>query len=239
MSFRIGVIGDFDPAFPPHPATDAALRHAAAEAAVELDVRWLATPGLRDIPPAALDEYDALWCAPGSPYRSLDGAVSAIRLARERGCPLLGTCGGFQHMVIEFARNVLGVEDAQHAEYDPYASRLVVTPLSCSLAGRTMSIQLAAGSRVGELYGMPEVDERYYCDFGLNPAYQDELDRAGLRVVGSDQDGEARIVELADHPLYVATLFVPQLNSRPGRPHPLVVALLQAAADRAARRQAH
>jgi CTP synthase (UTP-ammonia lyase) len=235
----IGVIGDFDPAFPPHPATTAALEHAAVSLSVEIEVRWLATPELRDVAPEALEAYDALWCAPGSPYRSLDGALRAVRLARERGWPLLGTCGGFQHMVIEFARNVLGIQDAQHAEYDPYASRLVVAPLTCSLAGRTMSVRLVPGSRVGEIYGTPEVTEHYYCNFGLNPDYQDELDAAGLRVVGRDQDGEARIVELPDHPLYVATLFVPQLNSRPGRAHPLAVALLEAASDRARRSKTH
>lgn len=235
MTLRLGVIGDFDPAFPPHPATNAALDHAAASVSVELDVRWLPTNGLRHLDPEALDRYDALWCAPGSPYKSLDGAVRAIRLAREHGVPLIGTCGGFQHMVIEYARNVLDIQDAQHAEYDPYASQLFVTPLSCSLAGRTMTIHLTPGSKVGDLYGRPDVQEQYYCDFGLNPDHQDDLHHAGFRVVGTDQDGEARVLELPDHPFYVATLFVPQLNSQPQRPHPLVVALLEAAAERAGR----
>ncbi|HEY4277455.1 MAG TPA: hypothetical protein VGM91_04485 [Conexibacter sp.] len=233
MKLLIGVIGDFNPEFPPHPATSAALEHAAAALSVEIEVHWLPTPELLDIEPAALERHDALWCAPGSPYRSLDGALRAVRLARERGWPLLGTCGGFQHMVIEFARNVLEIEDAQHAEYDPYASRLVVSPLSCSLAGRTMSVRLVPGSRVSDLYGKLEATEQYYCNFGLNPDYQDALHDAGLRIVGSDQDGEARIVELPDHPMYVATLFVPQLSSQPGQAHPLAVALLQAASDRA------
>lgn len=231
---RIGVIGDFDPGFPPHPATDAALGHAAATVPVELDVRWLATDGLGESDPETLDGYDALWCAPGSPYRSLDGAVRAIRRSREHGIPLLGTCGGFQHMVIEFARNVLGIEDAQHAEYDPYASRLFVTPLSCSLVGRTMRVDVSPGSRVAAVYGQPRVDEQYYCNFGLNPEHEQALGDGGFRVVGCDQDGEARILTVPEHPFYVATLFVPQLNSQPTAPHPLVVALLAAAAERAA-----
>src|SRR5206468_6007076 len=79
--------------------------------------------------------------------------LAAIRAARERGVPCFGTCGGFQHMVLEYARTVLGFRDAQHAEYDPYASRLFVTALACSLAGRQMPLTLAAGLRVAAIYG--------------------------------------------------------------------------------------
>ncbi|HVY78334.1 MAG TPA: hypothetical protein VG898_07500 [Solirubrobacterales bacterium] len=227
----VGVIGDYQHDFPPHPATNLALEHAAAALPIELDVRWLSTTALVDLSPAALARHDALWCAPGSPYRSLGGALRAIRLARELDLPLLGTCGGFQHMVLEYARNVLGVEDAQHAEYDPYASKLFISVLRCSLAGRTMSVRLTADSLAGRLYGKREVSEQYYCDFGLNPDHQRDLESAGLRVVGTDQDGEARVIELPEQRFYLATLFVPQLSSRPNAPHPLVTALLETAAQ--------
>jgi CTP synthase (UTP-ammonia lyase) len=230
-SLSIGVIGEFDPEFPPHPATDAAIEHAAASLGARVKIRWLDTTSLEDCDAAELAGFDALWCAPGSPYRSLDGAVRAIRLGREAGLPFLGTCGGFQHAVIEYARNVLGFEDAQHAEYDPYASDLFISRLSCSLAGQTMGVRLAPGSRAARFYGKEEVTERYYCDFGLNPDHRRRLDDGGLRVVGTDLDGEARILELPDLRFYVATLFVPQLNSTPERPHPLITAYLQAAAQ--------
>lgn len=225
----IGVIGDFQPDFPPHAATNAALEHTAVALGIAIHVQWLDTESLRDIDPDSLARYDALWCAPGSPYKSLEGAVHAIRLARERDWPLLGTCGGFQHVVIEYARNVLGVEEAQHAEYDPYSSNLFISELTCSLAGRTMSIEPLKGSRIGKLYGQAEVREQYYCNFGLNPEYRECLEEAGLKVVGSDQDGEARIIELPQQRFYVATLFVPQLNSKPGSPHPLVRGFLEVA----------
>lgn len=88
-------------------------------------------------------EYDAFWCAPGSPYRSLTGALDAIRFAREERVPFIGTCGGFQHAVIEYARNVLGFADARHAEYDPYASSdLFISALSCSPFGETMRVEI-------------------------------------------------------------------------------------------------
>jgi CTP synthase (UTP-ammonia lyase) len=228
-AISVGVIGDFDPGFEPHAATDAALAHAAAALGIEVEVRWHPTESLFDAEPGEVLTEDALWCAPGSPYRSLDGALRGVRFARERDLPLLGTCGGFQHIVIEYARNVLGFADAQHAEYDPYASNLFISELSCSLAGRTMAVELLAGSRAAQFYGGTGASERYYCNFGLNPEHQRLLDEGGLRVVGVDQDGEARVLELPDRRFYVATLFVPQLSSAPGAPHPLIVAYLRAA----------
>lgn len=227
-SLTVGVVGDYDPAFRPHVATGEALAHAATYLGIAVDVRWLATePLVSDL--AGVEAADALWCAPGSPYRSLDGAVAALRQGRERGVPTLGTCGGCQHMVIEYARNVLGYRDAQHAEYDPYASTLFVSELTCSLAGKTMPVSLSPGSRVAALYGGTEAEEEYYCNFGIAPERQQDLHAGGFAVTGVDRDGEARVLEIPGHPYYVATLFVPQARSRPEAPHPLVVGLLRAA----------
>jgi CTP synthase (UTP-ammonia lyase) len=226
----IAIVGDHDPSSVTHRATDASLDHAAAALGLDLAHRWVPTPDLAEGARHALAGDAGVWIAPGSPYASMTGALAAIRLAREEGVPLIGTCGGFQHVVVEFARTVLGFEDAQHAEYDPYASTLFVTPLSCSLAGQTLRVRLEAGSRAAEAYGATEVEERYYCDFGLNPRHQALLHARGLRVAGADEDGEARVVELRDHPFFVATLFVPQTGSAPGRPHPLVAAFVRAAA---------
>lgn len=92
-----------------------------------------------------------MWVTPGSPYKNLEKTLWAIRFARENGIPCFGTCGGFQHMVLEYARNVLGYQDAQHAEYDPYASSLFISALACSLAGRTMELHFEPGSRVADI----------------------------------------------------------------------------------------
>jgi CTP synthase (UTP-ammonia lyase) len=217
----IGVIGDFVPGFEPHESIAGAVGHSAAALGVETEVRWLDTPLLEH---CDLDEYDALWCAPGSPFKSLDGTLRGIRFARERDLPFIGTCGGFQHAVIEYARNVLGFADAQHAEYDPYASRLFVSELACSLVGQTMSVTLEPGSRAHGFYGRGEASERYYCNFGLNPEHRQKLHDGGLRVVGTDQDGEARVLELPEHRVFIATLFVPQTSSSADEPHPLISA---------------
>lgn len=230
-ALKVAVVGDFDDTFPPHLATNDAVCHAAASLGVGVDIDWTPTVSLED-DLGPVRTADALWCAPGSPYQSLAGALAALRYGREGGVPTLGTCGGCQHIIIEYARNVLGFEDAQHAEYDPYGSRLFISELTCSLAGRTMPVSLTPESRAAAHYGITSVYEQYYCNFGLNPEYQDLLDQGGLRTVGVDDTGEARVLELSEHPFYIATLFVPQTRSTPEEPHPLVTSFLKAALDR-------
>lgn len=175
---------------------------------------------------------DGLWMAPGSPYRSVAGALTAIRFAREGTIPLLATCGGFQHVILEYARNVLGFDDAQHAEYDPYASRLFISELSCSLVGRIMRLTLKTGSQVAALYGSTTASEQYYCNFGVNPAHVSALAAGPLAIVGADAEGEVRVVEWPGHPFFIGTLFVPQLSSVRSKPHPLVNGFLRAAGRR-------
>lgn len=176
--------------------------------------------------------FSGFWIAPASPYASMIGALSAIRLAREEGIPLLGTCGGFQHLILEYARNVLGFADAEHGETAPEAGRLFISRLACSLAGRTMTIRLEPGSLVARLCGRPTTQEQYYCNFGVNPDYVETLRSGALRTVGSDDEGVVRAVELSGHPFYIGTLFLPQHTSTPASPHPIVLGFLEACSRR-------
>jgi CTP synthase (UTP-ammonia lyase) len=160
----------------------------------------------------------------------MGGALRAIRFARERGVPFLGTCGGFQHALIEYARNVLGMEGADHAESNPEAATHIITPLACSLVGAKGRIALAEGSRVRDIYGAGEAAEEYHCNFGFNPQYRTLLDVGALRVTGIDEGGDARVVELDGHPFFIATLFQPELSALSGGRHPLVAAYVRAAA---------
>jgi len=121
--------------------------------------------------------------------------------------------------------------DADHAEYDPSASNLFITPLSCSLAGQQMDVELRPGTLAATTYGSLTATERYYCNFGLNPERLPALVSGGLVVSGEDHNGEVRIMELPGHRFFVATLFVPQASSTADRPHPLVSAFVRAAAD--------
>jgi CTP synthase (UTP-ammonia lyase) len=225
---KIGIIGDYDPNNPTHLATNEGIDHATKIFAVySFEITWLATN--RSHP---FGDYHGLLCSPGSPYKSLEGALLGIQCAREKHIPLLGTCGGFQHLILEYARNVIGIREAAHAETEPSASCVFITPLSCSLVGKTMEISVDPGSRAAEIYKSNRASEKYYCNFGLNPAYQEQLKEAGLTISGSDQAGEARIIELAAHPFFFGTLFVPQANSSRNNPHPIVVEFLRSAAQR-------
>ena len=132
-------------------------------------------------------------------------------------------------MLVEYARNVLGVEGAEHAETSPEAADLVVTPLACSLRGQEHRVVLVPGSRAGELYGVESATEDYFCSYGLSPVYRPRLEESGLRVSGVDEEGEPRIVELGGHPFFVATLFCFQTRSRADEPHPLVAGFVEAA----------
>ncbi len=106
---------------------------------------------------------------------------------------------------------------------------MLISKLSCSLVGQTQVVQIAPGSRAAHAYGQAEVTERFQCNYGLNDRFRARLADGKLNITGADPQGEARIVELTGHPFYVATLFLPQLNSTEGKPHPLITAFLQAA----------
>ncbi len=228
-SVKLAIVGDYSPTFVPHAKTMEALEQMRIALAMDICADWIPTRDLELNHRTKLAVYDALWIAPGSPYNSMVGALNAIQYSRETDIPLLGTCGGCQHVAIEFAYNVLGFVDSQHAGSDPYASKLIISPLSCSLKGLTMDVLIEPGSRVAQVYGSTCVAEEYYCDFGLNPEHQDKLHEGGLQIVGKDANGEARILTLPGHPFFVATLFVPQLTSSLMRPHPIIVALIGAA----------
>lgn len=225
---NLAIIGDYNAGFPSHLATDAAIGHSIAQTGLSLSHDWVATDTIETGFEKIISNYHGYWIAPGSPYKSMTGALKIIQYARENNIPALGTCGGFQHMVIEFARNVLGIQDAEHAEYDPYASRLVINPLSCSLAGQTLDIELTnPASQTARIFDSTHITENYYCNFGLNPVYQQQLNDNGFCIVGTDHLKEARILELTGHPFFIATLFVPQTHSTQAAPHRLITAFLK------------
>ena len=112
---RVAVVGDYQPDHETHPQTTVAVERAGAALGVAPAVSWIGTSDAEGL--AGLEEFDGVWIAPRRPYRSLDGALAAITFARTSGVPLLGTCAGFQHIVLEFTRSVVGDAAAQHAEY--------------------------------------------------------------------------------------------------------------------------
>lgn len=225
MKPSIAILGEYTPTFEPHVATDAAIAHSRSQLGSEIEGNWVSTEDIND---SLFSTYTGIWVAPGSPYKNMDKMLWAIRYARENNVPCLGTCGGFQHMVIEYARNVLNIKDAQSQENDPYASHLFISQLACSLAGRAMQITFTEGSQIAAVYGSSTAIEQYYCNFGVNPEYVPHLKSELLKITGADNEGEVRVIELPSHPFFIGTLFVPQARSTPDSPHPIVTAFLKA-----------
>ena len=226
---HVGLIGDYNPEVPAHRAIPQAIALAAQDLACEAEANWLPTPGLEHESEHMLASYQALWCVPASPYQSMEGALRAIRFARERGVPFLGSCGGSQHALIEYARNVLGFAKADHAESNTHAEFPLIASLSCSLVEVQDTVYLTEGSHVAAIYGKLEIVEMYHCRFGLNPAYQSLFAHGDLHITGIDKHGEARVFELEGHPFFLATLFQPERVALHGVMPPLARALLQAA----------
>jgi CTP synthase (UTP-ammonia lyase) len=222
---RIALIGDYHPDVIAHQAIPRALELAGAP-----DHEWLGTDQIRSTDD--LTAFDAFWCVPASPYRNMDGALSAIRFARESGRPFLGTCGGFQHAIIEYARNVLGWSDADHAETAPDAERAVIAPLACSLVEVSDRVTFTAESRLEGAYGAAEAREGYHCNYGLNPRFAAELTRGPLRATSHDAQGEVRGVELDGHRFFVATLFQPERVALAGVVPPIVAEFARVIFDR-------
>jgi CTP synthase (UTP-ammonia lyase) len=219
----IAIVGDHNPQNVTHAATDSAFARAGALA------RWIPTPEVH-ADPALLAGYDGVLISPGGPYLSMEGALDAIRYARENDLPLLGNCAGFQHVLVEYARNVTGIAGADHAEVNPDADELVCVPLTCNIVGQLAAVRVTPGTLAAELYQADETVEPFFCTFGLNPRYREPLEQSGLHFTGFDDDGEPRIVELPGLRFFLATLYVPQAAAPRRDPHPVLAGFLKAAA---------
>lgn len=241
---RIGILGDFNSEFHSHHATGEALQHAARKLETKVEFQWIPTPSLTEAGvEKTLEGFDGLWASPGSPYKSFDGMLKGIEFARRRDWPFLGTCGGFQYALIEFARNVLGIADADSAENNSGSKNIVIYPVACAVSGRkgdapklsgkVPEIRLRPGSYLQSFYGKENevVTEEFFCNFEVNPEYEWCAMEAGFPVVARGAQGEIRALESPTHRFFVATLFQPQLSSTEKKPHPLVLAFVQAAAD--------
>ncbi len=226
---KIALVGDHSERHTAHRAIPLALELARARLGSGISWEWVATRSIAD-PRQDLGAFSAVWVVPASPYENPAGAFGAIRWAREGGVPFLGTCGGFQHAVIEFARNVAGIADADTAETNPGGQSLVVTPLSCSLVEKTGGVHFEKGSLIGRAYGSEGASEGYRCNYGLNAAYRAALEAAGMRFTAWDDEGDVRGGEIPSHPFFAGVLFQPERAALRGDLPPLVLAFAKAAA---------
>lgn len=223
---RLALVGDYRADAVAHQAIPLAITLAAQSLNLDVNPQWLPTASITDR--SQLREYDAIWLVPGSPYINDDGAFLTITWARENNVPFLGSCGGFQYAIVEYARNVMGWSDAGHAETDS-AGRLVIAPLSCSLVEKTGDIVIEPGTLLAQAYRTTEITEGYRCNFGVNPDFVADLKSYPLRLSAHDGDGDVRAMELPGHRFYAATLFQSERAALRNELSPLVVELLRAA----------
>ena len=229
---RLALVGDRSNTVQAHPRIPAVLGALSTPGTEPIEPYWVASTAIHE--PEDVAGFDGIWVVPGSPYESLEGVLTAIQTARSEGIPLLGTCGGFQHILLEFARHVCGLPRIAHAEVDANADQLLIIPLACKLFGEESEVVIAPATVAAGAMGEGLTTERYFCRYGLDRSYEEVLTAAGLVISGRDADGEARVVELPGHPFFLGTLFQPELSSDATWVHPLIAAFCQAVRSRSA-----
>ena len=224
-----------------------ALKHAGVHHGVRVNVRWVDAEHMSyEEAVASLDEVDGVLVPGGFGSRGWEGKILACRVARERGIPYLGICLGMHVAVSEFSRHVLGLDGANSTEMDPETPHPVIDLLpeqkEVEDLGGTMrlgaqAVELAEGTRARDAYGEPVVHERHRHRYEVNNQYRPRLIEGGLVVSGTFQEGRlVEIVELPEHPWFVASQFHPEFKSRPTRPAPLFRDFVGAALDRSRER---
>ena len=243
----IGVVGKYIDLPDAYLSVTEALRHGGFANDAKVRIEWIQSDGCESDAEAAavLGGLDAICIPGGFGIRGIEGKVGALKFARENNIPTLGLCLGLQCMVIEYARNVAGIEGASSSEFDPDTKFPVVATMAEQMSivdgegdlGGTMRLgtyraKLDEGSVVAETYGSTDISERHRHRYEVNNAYRDDLAEAGLKFSGTSPNGElVEFVELpeSEHPYYVSTQAHPELKSRPTKPHPLFAGLVAAA----------
>jgi CTP synthase len=236
----VAVVGKYVELHDAYLSIKEALIHAGIAHQVRVDIRWVHSERLEREPVGSLlDGVDGILVCPGFGGRGIEGKLEAARYARENKIPYLGVCLGLQMMVIEYARNVLGLIGANSTEVNQQTPHPVISMLSEQLGiedkGGTMRLgsypcRLIPGTKAAAAYAVDEVMERHRHRYEFNNAYRDQLAAAGLIASGTSPDGSlVEICELVDHPFMLGSQFHPEFRSRPDRPQPLFRAFVGAA----------
>src|SRR3954470_17510200 len=225
---KLALVGDRSPSVRAHGRIPQLIDALRKREGLVLDPYWIPSSEAD-----ALEDFDGIWVVPGSPYTDPNKVVGAVRTAREHEIPFLGTCGGFQHAILELAESPARNEPPRHAEYGDDADAIIVE-LECSLVGHEGPITYSPGTLIGRIAGVERSPERYHCSYGIAPEYVATLEQAGVVFGAHDDDGAPRALELAAHPFFLGTLFQPELAGDGTRAHPVIRAFAEATAARAA-----
>ena len=248
---RIAVVGKYTDYADSYKSVQEALIHGGIANDVGVDIQWMSSEDFSDRERASqiLRSVDGLLVPGGFGVRGVEGMVEAIRGARETGLPFFGICLGMQTAIIEFARNVCGLDDSHSSEFAPECDNPVISLMESQQhvtdMGGTMRLgaypcRLTRGSRAAEIYGQPEVSERHRHRYEVSNKYRDLFVQNGMRLSGLSPDGQlVEIIELPAHPWFIGCQFHPELQSRPTRPHPLFAGFISAAVKAKRNRKAN
>jgi CTP synthase len=239
---RIAVVGKYTKLADAYMSIQQALVHGGIDRDVGVEIDWVPSEELDGEAVRRLDDFDGVLIPGGFGGRGVGGMVRTVRYIRENGIPYFGICLGLQCAIIEFARNVCGMEESHSAEFDQETEAPVITLMDSQRQvtekGGTMRLgaypcRLQEGTRAREIYGTAEVSERHRHRYEVNNNYRDVLTERGMTLSGLSPDEQlVELVELPDHPFFLATQFHPEFRSRPTRPHPLFSAFVEAARQR-------
>ena len=238
---KIAVVGKYTDHIDSYKSIQESLIHGGIANDVKADIHWLSSEVFDNGEGVEkLKEYDGLLIPGGFGPRGVEGMLETIRWARENQMPFFGICLGLQCAVIEFARNVCGLEGSHSSEFaeaspDPVIclldSQLQVTTMGGTMRLGAYPCALGEGTKAREIYGVDEISERHRHRVEVNNEYRDLLTDNGMTISGTSPDGGlVEMIELTEHPWFVAGQFHPELKSRPTRPHPLFASFVGAAA---------
>jgi CTP synthase len=238
---RIGLVGKYVELHDAYKSIAESFIHAGAENECKVQLEWIQSETLVDEHHCAevLSQLDAVLVAPGFGERGIEGKINAVRYVREHGIPFLGICLGMQMAVIEYARNVMGIEEAHSTEMEPDTQNPVISMMEAQKTitdkGGTMRLgayacKLKRDSLAHQIYGKTQIKERHRHRYEFNNDYLTKFEKAGLRPTGiNPETGLVEIVELTNHPWFVGVQFHPELKSTVMNPHPLFVQFVRAA----------
>jgi CTP synthase len=240
---RIAVVGKYVALVDSYKSVQEALIHGGIANDVGVDIDWLSSEDFeKDASAEKLASYHGLLIPGGFGVRGVEGMLNAIRWARENSLPFFGICLGLQTAIIEFSRSVCGLDRAHSMEWegnteDPVIclmnSQREVTDLGGTMRLGAFTARLVPGSRAASIYGATEISERHRHRYEVNNTYREPLREAGMTVSAVSPDGDlVEMIEMEDHPWFLATQFHPELKSRPNHPHPLFASFIEAAAAR-------
>ena len=221
----IALVGDRDDSVTAHRAIPIAIEMNASALGLNVDYQWLPTEAAES---TDLTQFDGLWCVPASPYRSEIGAINSIAYARKNSVPFFGSCGGYQHAVLEYARNELQLTNANNTEVDPETAVPLIHALHCALVDVEGDIVLNPDSALASWYGTSQINEGYRCSYGVNPEYLSRFVASDLSFCGFDRQGDPRAFVHLNHPFFVGVAFQPERSALKGETHPLISQFLLA-----------